>query len=126
MFWDRCKEAEREARSDQSVATIEAPEDCRGSSGLRWLLAEGRQHLRAGGGVLAIDLSHVRRMNSGLLATVLLLVRESARAGRRLYLVGASEEFRNWARTFSLLETLEGRGLMKSQPLRRAELIAVP
>jgi ABC-type transporter Mla MlaB component len=70
----------------------------------------------SGARVLRIDLSHVQRMNSGLLATILLLVRESARAGRRLYLVGASDEFRNWARTFSLLETLESRGLIARQP----------
>jgi ABC-type transporter Mla MlaB component len=73
--------------------------------------------MRYGCAVLTIDLSQVRRMNSGLLATVLLLVREAARGGRRLHLEGASEEFRNWARTFSLLETLEAKGLMKGPAL---------
>jgi len=117
VFWDRCKDADRAGGGCQSEGLIKAPEDCRGSSGLRWLLAEGRRQMRFGCTVLTIDLSRVRRMNSGLLATVLLLVREAARAGRRLHLEGASEEFRNWARTFSLLETLESRGVMADSPL---------
>ncbi len=123
VYWASCKDAFT-AIAKAADGVVHAPEDCRAASGLGWMLAEVRRRL--GQADVTIDLSRVRRMNSALLATILLLIREATGAGRRVRFTGADDEFCNWARTFGILDALESRGVLShgrrsSQSLSLAE-----
>lgn len=93
---------------------LAAPQDATLSSGLLHLLNDTRVALARRVASIQIDLSGVRVMNGRLLATIMLIAREARAAGAMLMLSGATTQFRRWASTFGLLDTLERQGLIKN------------
>lgn len=102
------------ADSRCSTVRLAAPQDATHSSALLHLLNDARAALARRVSGIQIDLSGVRVMNGRLLATIMLIVRESRAAGALLRLSGMTAQFRRWASTFGLLETLERQGLIEA------------
>lgn len=91
---------------DATTLTLTAPEDCTESHALRCLPEHARLALQRGVRRIVIDLSLVQRMNTSLVATITVLLREARRAQASLQIVRAPDQFRTWAAMLNVLPIL--------------------
>ncbi|MGI9014293.1 MAG: hypothetical protein ACR2GY_08590 [Phycisphaerales bacterium] len=93
---------------------IEAPQDCINDENLRRFIDQVRYQISRSNqqASITIELSKIARMNTNLLAVLLLLIRETVRAGRSLRFIGATSQFITCARIYRVLAPFERCGVL--------------